>query len=204
MSQYFEICNNNKTSSRERSWYITASIFVPGTRELNHSKHPAAFFSEQWLNITITKAGYTGSSIALTVAVWCPSYLSPPVLNFPVLIKEQLVALCNRNVSRGKQSRNLVVRCRWPNTAKKDTVADGECCIRCQMLQRGIVLTKKAGNRFLLFPPGFSAQLERNPLISTRQRRSLKYFKAWLNPQNLFHSTAAWCLCAKIEISYKQ
>lgn len=61
--------------------------------------------------------------------------MSPPVLNFLVLIKEQLAALCYINVSQGKESGNLVVRCRWLNTAKKDSIsAKGmifTSCIRC-------------------------------------------------------------------------
>lgn len=65
----------------------------------------------------------------------------------------------------------------------------------------GVVLfSQKHWNRFLLFSPGFSAQQQRNPLIPTWQR-SLKYFKAWLSPQNLFHSTVARYLYVEIEIT---
>lgn len=74
------------------------------------------------------------------------------MLNFLVLTNEQLEALCYINVSRGKQSGNLVVRCRWPNTHKKRLGSwEGmvfTSCMRCQVLWRDIVFTKIIWNSF--------------------------------------------------------
>lgn len=74
------------------------------------------------------------------------------MLNFLVLTNEQLEALCYINVSRGKQSGNLVVRCRWPNTHKKRLGSWEEMvftsCMRCQVLWRDIVFTKITWNSF--------------------------------------------------------